>query len=86
MITSTLLKKPSMTRQLITPPSGPHPTKPKLPSAEKQKQRSTPPAEVGLPVYKTGQKSEPGVVRTVDIETSDAVQKKKKKKKKCYGS
>ena len=28
--------------------------------------------------------SEPGVVRTVNIQTSDAVQKKKKKKKKKY--
>ena len=50
---------------IITQPLayGPHRKKPKLPSAEKQKQRSIPPAEFGLPVYKTGQKSEPGVVR-----------------------
>ena len=41
---------------------------------KKQKQRRILTAEIGLPVHNTGQKIEPGFVRTVVIQNCDAVQ------------
>jgi hypothetical protein len=54
---------------------GPHPEKPKLPSVDKKKQSSITPTEFKLPVYNTGQRCGPGLVRTANIQNRDAMQK-----------